>query len=99
MRTAVERVNPEGLILPNSRAKVLHQCEQCRWAGGMKGRLMRAQTTPSKRISCKRQPSTHPSAHPRLVNPRPRKERNVYGGSVGVQLVWCVAESLGRRGD
>jgi len=36
----------------SSRALALQQCGQCKWAGGRKGRLIRAQTTPSKRISC-----------------------------------------------
>jgi len=40
-----------GRILPKSRSTVLLKCGQCRWAGGMKGRLIRGQTTPSKRIS------------------------------------------------
>jgi len=42
-------------ILPNSRAMVLRQCGQCRRAGRMKGRLIRAQTTSSKIISWKGQ--------------------------------------------
>ena len=44
-----------GRILPNSRAIVLQQCGQCRRAGRRKGRLIRAQTTNSKRLSCKGQ--------------------------------------------
>jgi len=44
-----------GLLLPNSRAIVLQQCEQCRRAGRMKRRLTSAQTTRSKTISCKGQ--------------------------------------------
>jgi len=39
-------------ILPNNRAIVLHQGGQCRWAGGVKGWLIRAQQPRSKRISC-----------------------------------------------
>jgi len=31
-----------GLILRNRRAIVLQQCGQCRWAGEMKGGLIRA---------------------------------------------------------
>jgi len=48
-----------GRILPFSRAIVLQQGGQCRWAGGVKARLIRAQVTPSKKISCKGQPPTH----------------------------------------
>jgi len=44
-----------GRISANSRAIVLQQCGQCRRAGRMKGRLIRAQTTRSKRMSCKGQ--------------------------------------------
>jgi len=44
-----------SLILCNNREIVLHQGEQCRWAGGMKGWLIRAQYPRSKRISCKGQ--------------------------------------------
>ena len=46
------------LYFPNSRAIVLQQCGRCRRAERMKGRLIRAQTTRSKRISCKGQPPT-----------------------------------------
>ena len=45
----------EGRILPNRRAIVLQQCGQCRRAGRMKDRWFRAQTTRSKRMSCKGQ--------------------------------------------
>jgi len=41
-----------GRILPNHRATVLQQYGQCRRAGRMKRRLIRAQTTRSKTISC-----------------------------------------------
>ena len=41
-----------GRIFPNHRAVVLQQCGQCRWADKRKGRLIRAQTTRSKTISC-----------------------------------------------
>jgi len=34
-----------GRILPDNRAIVLQQCGQCRWAGGIKRRSIRAQTT------------------------------------------------------
>ena len=44
-----------GRILPSSRAMVLHQGEQCRWARGRKGWLIRAQKPRTKRISCKAQ--------------------------------------------
>jgi len=44
-----------GRIFPNSRAIVLQQCGQCRRAGRMQERLIRAQTTKSKTISCKGQ--------------------------------------------
>jgi len=37
-----------GRILPNSRAIVLQQCGQCRRAGRLKGRLIRAQTAKVK---------------------------------------------------
>ena len=53
-----------GCILPNSRAIVLQQCGQCKRAGRMQGRLIRAQTTISKRISCKAQ---HPIGHSRRL--------------------------------
>ena len=42
-------------ILPNSHAIVLQQCWQRKRAGRRKGRLIRAQTTNSKRLSCKGQ--------------------------------------------
>jgi len=42
-------------ILPIHRAIVLHQGGQCRWAEGMKGWLIRVQTTRSETISCKGQ--------------------------------------------
>jgi len=42
-------------ILSNERAMVLYQGRQCRWAGGMKGWVIRAQQSQSKRISCKGQ--------------------------------------------
>jgi len=45
-----------GRILRSGRAIVLHQGGQCRWAGRMKGLLIRAQQPQSKRISCKGQP-------------------------------------------
>ena len=44
-----------GRILPNSRATVLHQGRQCRWARGIKAWLNRAQqlrSSRSERISC-----------------------------------------------
>jgi len=44
-----------GRILPNSRAIVLQQCGPCRRAEKIQGRLIRAQTTRSKTISCKGQ--------------------------------------------
>jgi len=42
-------------ILSNNRAIVLLQGEQCRWAGGKKGWLIRAQQPRSKRMSGKGQ--------------------------------------------
>jgi len=48
-----------GRILPNSRAIVLHQGGQCRWAREMIGWLIRAQKLISKRISCKGQGARH----------------------------------------
>jgi len=54
-----------GRILPNRRAIVLQQCEQCRRAGRMKGRLTSAQMTRSKTISCEGQLASVPE--PRLV--------------------------------
>ena len=42
-------------ILSNERAMVLYQGRQCRWAGGMKGWVIRAQQSQSKRISCQGQ--------------------------------------------
>jgi len=53
-----------SLILFNHRAIVLHQGGQCRWAGGMKGWLIRAQSPLSKRISCEGQPATRSTARP-----------------------------------
>jgi len=44
-------------ILFNNRAIVLHQGKQSRWAGRMKGWLIRAQEFRSKRIYCKGQAS------------------------------------------
>ena len=44
-----------GRILRESRAIVLQQCGQCRWAGEIKGGLIRVQTARSKTISCKGQ--------------------------------------------
>jgi len=44
-----------GRILHDSRATVLQHCEQCRWAGEMKGGLIRVETTRSNKISCKGQ--------------------------------------------
>jgi len=51
-------------ILSSTRAIVLHQGGQCRWAGGMKRWLIHAQQSRSQRISCKGQ-STAPL--PRLA--------------------------------
>jgi len=52
--------NPRGAdILPNIHAIVMQQCGQCRRAGGIKRRLIRAPTTRSKRISCKGQIEAH----------------------------------------
>jgi len=48
-----------GRILPNSRAIVLHQCAEWRWARGVKGWLIRAQTLRSERISCEGQGAAH----------------------------------------
>jgi len=48
-----------SLILFNHRAIVLHQGGQCRWVGGMKGWLIRAQSPLSKRISCEGQLAVH----------------------------------------
>ena len=45
-----QRRSRGGLILPTSRAVVLQQCGQCRWAGGRKGPLIRAQTTLSRKV-------------------------------------------------
>jgi len=44
-----------GRMVFNSRAIVLQRCGQCSWVGGMKGRLICAQTNRRKRRSCKRQ--------------------------------------------
>jgi len=41
-----------GRVLPNHRAIVLQQCGQCGRAGRLKGRLIHAQTTKGKTISC-----------------------------------------------
>jgi len=60
----------ESLILSNNRAIVLHQGGQCRWAGGMKGWLIRAQQPRRKRISCKGQiivPSYFPNSAAKLT--------------------------------
>jgi len=48
-------VRTESRILPNNRAMVLHQGGKCKWAGGMKGWLMRTQQPRRRRISCKGQ--------------------------------------------
>jgi len=50
-----------GRMFPNSRAIVWQQSGLCRWVGGLKGRLIRAQTTRSKSISCKGQPRPNPN--------------------------------------
>jgi len=50
-----------GRMLPNSRAIVLRQCGQCRRAGRMNGRWIRAHTTRSKRISRKGQGGDRPN--------------------------------------
>ena len=42
-------------LLPKDRAIVLHQGGECRWVGGMKRWLIRAQQPRRKRISCKGQ--------------------------------------------
>jgi len=42
-----------GRLLPNSRAIVLHQGGQCRWARGMKGWLNLVQTTRGKQYRVK----------------------------------------------
>ena len=52
---AYKREVEGGRRLPNSRAVVLQQRGQCRRAGGMKGRSIRAETTRSETISCKGQ--------------------------------------------
>jgi len=44
-----------GRVLPSSRAILLQRCGLWRWAGGVKGRLIHAQMTRSKRISYKGQ--------------------------------------------
>jgi len=44
-----------SFIRSNNRAIVLQQGGQCRWAGEMKGLLIRAQQPRSKRKSCKGQ--------------------------------------------
>jgi len=44
-----------GRILHDSRAIVLQQCGQCRWAGEMKRGLIPVETTRNSRISCKGQ--------------------------------------------
>jgi len=49
------RVRRGSRLLPNNRAIVLHQGGQCRWAGGMKGWLIRAQQPRRNTISCKGQ--------------------------------------------
>jgi len=61
-----------GRILPNRHAIVLQQHGQCRWAGAMNGRLIRAQTTRSQTISCKGQPpppQTRGNTVPQRANP------------------------------
>jgi len=40
-------------ILSNNRAIVLHQGGQCRWAGGMKGWLIRARQPRSRKVGSK----------------------------------------------
>jgi len=53
--TQYKREVEGGRLLPDSRAMVLQQCGKSRWAGGMQGRSIRAQTTRSKRTYCKGQ--------------------------------------------
>jgi len=62
-----------GRILPNSRAVVLQQCGQCRWAGGVNGWLICVQQPRSKRISCKGQVRVR-------VNPRLERAREATHG-------------------
>jgi len=65
-----------GRILPGSRAIVLHQGGQCRWAGGIKGWLIRAHEPRSKRISWKGQVKGQPDRRPTRATRR---------GTVGVR--------------
>ena len=53
--------------LPNSRAVVLQQCGQCRWAGEIKRWLIRAQQPRSKRYIVKAKPPSAPPADCRLA--------------------------------
>jgi len=68
--------------LPYSRAIVLQQYGQCRRAGQLKGRLVRAQTTRRKRISCKGQASACPAGPPSLWYPFHR-HRHRYARRMG----------------
>jgi len=55
---AYEPGDRKGSRIPsNHRAIVLHQGGQCRWAGGVKGWLIRAQQPRTNRIACTGQPS------------------------------------------
>jgi len=88
--------------LPNSRAIVLHQGGQCWWAGGMKGWLIRAQTTGSKRISCKCQGESQPQPHldAEIVGPREKAAAARYGADrpfARVQNLIAAAEPTARR--
>ena len=88
------RVNP---TLLNSRAIAFQQCGQCRWAVGMKGRLIRAQTTRSKRISCRGRQRTAPvwpflraaAAPPPIARRVARGEEQVWQG--------CARQRLKKR--
>ena len=55
MVSSIQKGDRGGRILLNSRAVILQQCGQCRRIGRMEGRLIREETTRSKRISCKGQ--------------------------------------------
>ena len=93
--------------MPNSRALVLQQCGQCRWAGGLKGRLIRAQTPTSKRRSCNGQPRTHARGYtykPGVIRhkghfPLYEVPATINHSCTQPCIYMCVCLCVGRRAD
>jgi len=93
-----------GRISPNSCAIVLQQGGQCRWVGGMEGRLIRAQTTRSQRLSCKGQHRIQWGCHPRYLgvvvvclqwkNQTHTEDRASSDATPGIWVLWsCVCNA------